>query len=67
MNADALYEELKEFENDSERLDDMVHDAASKIGSGVNNGGVHEQITFLLEHGYAEHEIRCALKDEDPA
>ena len=29
-------------------LDDIVHDAASQQGSNANNGGIDEQIDFLL-------------------
>ena len=31
-------------------LDDAVHEIASQIGSAVNNGGVDEQIRFLVEN-----------------
>lgn len=59
--AKQLYIELLAYE-DSDALDDMVHDAASEIGSNVNNGGLQSQIEFLLEQGYAESDIRNAVR-----
>jgi len=32
-------------------LDELVHDAASAIGSNVNNSGTHEQMRFLMKQG----------------
>ena len=56
---------------ESEDLDEAVHDAASHIGSNVNNQGLDRQIQFLVdqlgEQG-AEEEIRTAAeghRDED--
>lgn len=42
-------------------LDDMVHDAASRIGSAVNNSGMCEQIIFLLENGWNPSGIKKVL------
>jgi hypothetical protein len=42
-------------------LDDMVHDAASRIGSAVNNSGMCEQLIFLLENGWTPDEIKKVL------
>jgi hypothetical protein len=33
-------------------LDDMVHEAASRMGSSTNNAGMVDQIEFLLENGF---------------
>jgi hypothetical protein len=32
-----------------EALDDAVHDAAGRLAAGINNGGLDEQIPFLIE------------------
>ena len=56
----ALAEELRIEDID---LDDLVHDLVSRMGSDINNGGIHDQITYLLgELGEAdtEREIRAA-------
>ena len=55
---------------ESQDLDEAVHDAASHIGSGVNNQGLDRQIQFLVEQlgeQGAEEEIRAAAEsiDED--
>jgi len=60
---DKLCTEFEDREDDSELLDDLVHDAASRIGSGVNNGGLSEQIEFLVEHGFTDAEIREAFAE----
>ena len=33
-----------------EDLDEVVHEAASLIASGVNNGGLDEQVDFLIQN-----------------
>lgn len=48
---------------DESALDDMVHDAASAIGSNVNNAGVEAQVRFLLGEGVLSDEILQAVKD----
>jgi hypothetical protein len=35
-------------------LDDLVHEAASRLASDVNNAGTVAQLEFLLEHLGAE-------------
>ncbi len=37
--------------DDALDLDEMVHDAASAMGCNANNGGMAEQVRFLLERG----------------
>ena len=59
----ALNRILENTEGDEDdALDDMVHDAASRIGSAVNNGGLHDQVEFLLEQGITEAEIMKELE-----
>lgn len=41
----------------SEMLDELVHDVVSKTASRINNGGMEEQVKFLLENGYSLQEI----------
>ena len=43
-------------------LDDVVHDAASSLASNANNGGMKEQIEFLITTcGWSEEDILRAL------
>ena len=60
---DKLYEELESREDEAEKLDDLVIDAACSIASAVNNGGLYAQIEFLLEQGVFESEIRAVFND----
>ena len=46
---------------ESEMLDDAVHDAASELGSVINNSGMKEQINFLVSR-YGEEEVTEMLK-----
>lgn len=38
----------------TEALDDLVHDAASRIASGVNSDGIDAQVAFLVQDLGAE-------------
>jgi hypothetical protein len=49
-----------------ENLDDLVLDLASHIASDINNGGLHRQIVWLLQHGVTEQEIAAALPGFPP-
>lgn len=42
---------------DAEDLDELVHDAASRLATSVNNSGMDEQVRYLLEEGMTEEEI----------
>lgn len=44
-------------------LDTLVHDVASQIASNANNGGVPDQLDFLLMHGYTEKDIEEWMED----
>ena len=64
---------LIEQSDDSEMLDDLVHDVASRIASRVNNEGIKEQIAFLNEFGLSDEDIKSQLiedgllpEDSDP-
>ncbi|MFD5922710.1 hypothetical protein ACFVYP_39880 [Kitasatospora sp. NPDC058201] len=47
----------------NERLGDLVHDAASRNASDINNGGIESQIAYLLEqHGSAG--VLALLRDQ---
>ena len=53
-NANDPIDKLKRQLNDvqdfaQDGLDDLVHDLASRIGSGVNNDGVDSQVQFIVE------------------
>jgi len=41
-----------------EDLDNMVHDVLSEEATAINNGGIDEQLSFLLKH-YTQDEL-CA-------
>lgn len=45
----------------SEMLDDLVHDAASRVVSRVNNEGLKEQLEYLDRAGFSEAEIEESL------
>ncbi|WP_329431317.1 hypothetical protein OG339_47975 (plasmid) [Streptosporangium sp. NBC_01495] len=48
-----------------EDLDEDVHDIASRKASNINNGGVEEQLTYLLRHlGFSE--VRKLLDERAP-
>jgi hypothetical protein len=38
-----------------EDLDDLVHELAASVAADVNNGGLDEQIAYLIEGMGAEH------------
>lgn len=42
---------------ESEQLDELVHDHASRMASSVNNGGMSDQLCFLSERGVSDAEI----------
>ena len=44
-------------------LDDVVHDAASRIGSDANNAGIEAQVRFLVAQ-YDEHEAEQAIREK---
>lgn len=50
-------------------LDDLVHDTASGLASAANNGGLEEQVKFILSNGGTVEEvfetIRGALKNNN--
>jgi hypothetical protein len=58
--ATKLRAEFPDLDERCENLDDLVIDRTCSIASLVNNGGVDEQIAFLLETHSAD-EIREAL------
>jgi hypothetical protein len=49
---------IRDFNAYVEALDEAVHACFSALASEVNNGGVSEQIGYLLDHGFTEYEIR---------
>lgn len=61
--SESLYNELSNREEDCERLDDLVHLIFSSHASVVNNGGLEQQIEFLLENGISAKEIRNIFID----
>ena len=62
MEADLL---VGGFE--SSDLDDMVHEAASRIGSSTNNAGMVDQIEFLLENGFNTEVLLEELEEKKRA
>lgn len=61
VRLEALYARFGDREDEAEKLDDLVIEAACSMASAVNNGGVHEQIEFLFGQGYNEKDIEEAF------
>ena len=60
-----LEQQIESLGADCEELDSIVHDAASKIASKVNNEGMSAQIRFLkTESNMSEDDILDAVKAE---
>jgi hypothetical protein len=49
-----LIRKAEEMGIKAEQLDETVHDAAAASASAINNGGMEDQITYLVEHFGAE-------------
>ena len=45
-----LIRKAAELGIEPEQLDEAVHEAASSAASSINNGGVDDQIVYLVEH-----------------
>lgn len=45
-------------------LDSLVYEITDRIAAQVNNGGIEEQVRFLLENGIQEDEILEAVRCE---
>lgn len=43
-------------------LDDTVHNEASQQATNANNGGLDEQLNFLMVHGWTPQDILNALE-----
>jgi len=43
---------------DPEDLDDIVHDLTASVAADVNNGGLEDQIAYLVDGLGAEHAER---------
>jgi hypothetical protein len=52
-----IREYISKYNIQSEDLDDIVHEAASRLASNSNNDGIKSQIDFLT--------IVCGWSDED--
>ena len=61
-DAVQLVEEAQKLGIQPEDLDEAVHDAASQSAAATTNGGIEEQIAFLVEQFGAE-ETRRLLKE----
>ena len=60
-----LEQQIEALGADCEELDSIVHDAASKIASKVNNEGMTSQIRFLKnEFNMTDKQILDAVKSE---
>lgn len=58
---ETLSEKYADREDDAEKLDELVIEAACNTASAVNNGGISSQIEYLLLDGYNEKDIKEAL------
>lgn len=59
QEIDKLVAQLEADHPDTacEVLDDFVHDAMSARASTINNGGLREQVKFLLSEGYTPEQL----------
>ncbi len=62
MTSQNLHERADKMDLDSEYLCDPVLDAANDLACSVNNGGIYEQIDFLVEK-YGEQYVSDLLED----
>lgn len=54
-DVERLLTLIEEHDLPEEALDDLVHDAKSREASVLNNGGLEEQLTYLLDwHSFDE-------------
>jgi len=61
----TLSSKLKALGCDSEQLDAIVDEGASRLASRVNNEGMSEQLRFLEDRvGMSEEEIIAAVEAE---
>ena len=49
MTKNELKEKIQQAGLESAHLDDVVHDATSRLGSDANNGGLDSQLDFLID------------------
>jgi len=63
MTKNKLKEEFAKEGIESAHLDEITHDAASQLASSANNGGLDDQIDFLLDTcGWTAEDILQAIK-----
>jgi len=63
MTRNELIARLLKAGIESSSLDDIVHDAASQEASNANNGGLDDQINFLIDEcGWTSKDILNALE-----
>lgn len=62
-DATELIEVLEEYGVEAEQLDDLVHESASTDASTANNGGLWEQIPYLLSSGWKIGMLISRLRD----
>lgn len=61
----TLKERILQAGFESVNLDDIVHDAASSLATNANNGGLDDQIEFLVTTcGWTEEQIMEALQNQ---
>lgn len=57
MDIKDIVERILNSGGESAHLDDLVHETASVMASNINNGGLEEQVEYLLEQGIPEESI----------
>jgi hypothetical protein len=53
----TLMQQIEKAGITSEALDDLVHDAASRLAATANNNGLARQLNFIESAGITEAEI----------
>ncbi len=64
--VEALVAELEAAGYESEHLDGAVHDAATERATAINNGGLYDQVHYLMrggDHSFKPDDIRFAAKE----
>ncbi len=60
-----LKKTLEEKGIESQMLDDIVNDSASRMASRINNEGMNDQLEFLQQQGVSDEEILSELEIND--
>lgn len=64
MDIKEIKKKLIKLGYESAFLDDIVHDEMASMAADINNGGIEDQVRFLVEErGYTEEGIMDLLSE----